>query len=138
MELLKKEIGIIELKKAGALYSHKPFVKTDYDYELTIDPLLNKPAFVLRALSEIIFSGKDYIIFNCFAIYILQYSEEVNVISVEDLWKLIEDGILSMTNLMNDQLQPIANIGEIKLAPLKHYEEKKILSRLIITAFRLN
>lgn len=138
MELLKKEIGIIELKKAGTSYNRKPFVKTDYDYELTIDPLLNKPAFVLRALSEIIFSGKDYIIFNCFVIYILQYNDGVNAISVGDLWKLIQDGISSMTNLLNDQLQPITNSSGIKLTPLKHSEEKKILSKLIITAFRLN
>jgi hypothetical protein len=137
MELLKKEIGIIELKKAGAVYSHRPFIKTDYDYELTLDPLLNKPAFVLRALSEIIFSGKDYIIFNCFVIYILQY-DGGNTISVEDLWKLTQDGITSMTSLLIDQLQPIANLSGIKLAPLKHHEEKKVLSKLILTAFRLN
>lgn len=138
MELLKKEIGIIELKKVGTSYRRRPFVKTDYDYELTVDPLLNKPAFVLRALSEVIFSGKDYIVFNCFVIYILQYNEGANIISVEDLWKLIRDGIMSMTDLLNDQLRPIANISGIKLAPLKHHEEKKILSKLIITAFRLN
>lgn len=136
--MLKKEIGIIDLKKAGTFYSHKPFVTTDYDYELTLDPLLNKPAFVLRALSEIIFSGKDYIIFNCFVIYILQYNEHGNIISVQDLWKLIQDGILSITVLLNDQLQPITNITGIKLTPLKHHEEKEILRKLIITAFRLN
>jgi hypothetical protein len=138
MELLKKEIGIIELKKAGTFYNRKPLVKTDYDYELTLDPLLNKPAFILRALSEIIFSGKDYIIFNCFVIYILQYNGGGNTVSVEDLWILIQDGISSMADLLNDQLLPITNITGIKLAPLKQQEEKEILRKLIITAFRLN
>jgi hypothetical protein len=138
MELLKKEIGIIELKKEGTFYSHKPFVKTDYDYELIVDPLLNKPAFILRSLSEIIFSGEDYIIFNCFVIYILEYKEGVDTVSAEDLWKLIQDGILSMTDLLNEKLQPITDAKEIKLSPLKHKEEQEVLNKLVVTAFRLN
>jgi hypothetical protein len=138
MELLKKEIGIIELKKEGTLYNHKPFVKTDYDYELIVDPLLNKPAFILRSLSEIIFSGEDYIIFNCFVIYILEYKEGRDTVSAEDLWKLTQDGILSMTDLLNDQLRPVTNTTGIKLTPLKQHEELEVLRKLIITAFRLN
>lgn len=137
MELLKKEIGVIDLKKAGTAYSHRPLVKTDYDYELTLDPLLNKPAFILRARSEIIFSGKDYIIFNCFVIYILQYNGD-NSISVIDLWKLTQDGITSLTDLLIDRLQPMVNLSGIKLTPLKYHEEKSVLSKLIITTFRLN
>lgn len=138
MELLKKEIGIIELTKEGTSYNHKPFVKTDYDYELIIDPLLNKPAFILRALSEVTFSGKDFIIFNCFVIYILEYKEAGDTISAQDLWKLTQDGILSMADLLSDQLRFVTNTVEIKLTPLKQYEELEVLNRLIITAFRLN
>jgi hypothetical protein len=138
MELLKKELGIIELKKEGTFYSHKPFVKTDYDYELIVDPLLNKPAFILRSLSEIIFSGEDYIIFNCFVIYILEYKEGGDIISAEDLWKLTQDGILSMTGLLHEQMQSITTTMGIKLTPLKHQEELEVLKKLIITAFRLN
>ncbi|MFA6060428.1 MAG: hypothetical protein WC756_19670 [Taibaiella sp.] len=138
MELLKKEMGIIELKKKGVIYHRRPFVKTDYDYELAQDPLLNKPVFVLRALSEIIFSGEDYIIFNCFVIYILEYKEGRDTVSAEDLWKLTQDGILSMTDLLNDQLRPVTNSAGIKLTPLKQHEEQEVLSRLIVTAFRLN
>jgi hypothetical protein len=139
MELLKKEIGIIELKKEGTFHSYKPFIKTDYDYELIVDPLLNKPAFVLRSLSEIIFSGEGYIFFNCFVVYVLEYKEAVDTISAEDLWKLTQDGILSMTDLLNKKLQPITDdTKEIKLTPLKHGEEQEVLNKLIVTAFRLN
>lgn len=138
MELLKKEIGIIELTKEGVLYNHKPFVKTDYDYELIVDPLLNKPAFILRSLSEVIFSGKDYIIFNCFVIYILEYRAGGDTVSAEDLWKLIQDGILSMTDLLNNQLRYVTNTSGIRLTQLKRHEELEVLKRLIVTAFRLN
>lgn len=138
MELLKKELGIIELKKEGTFYNHKPFVKTDYDYELIVDPLLNKPAFILRSLSEIVFSSEDYIVFNCFAIYILEYKEGKDTISSEDLWKLTQDGILSMAGLLRDQLQPVTDTARIKLTQLKYHEELEVLRKLIITAFRLN
>ncbi|HEU4608764.1 MAG TPA: hypothetical protein VFS31_11695 [Chitinophagaceae bacterium] len=137
MELLKKETGIIELTMKGRRYATDPQVSTDYIYEMIIDPVLNKPAFVLRSETQITFTKEDYILFKSFAVYIFD-SANGEYMHENELWKIILDGQGSMNNLLHEKLKPLPGMEQVHLSVLKHQEEQPVLQRLIIAAFRLN
>lgn len=137
LELLKKETGIIELTLQGKKYGKKPFIQTDYDYELLVDPVLNKPAFILRSDTQIIYSSEDYIQFKSFAVYVFE-SEDNMLIKGDDLWKMAMDGRQSMNELLHSKLNTLSAINGINLSPLEYISEVPILKQLIIAAFRLN
>ncbi len=137
MELLRKEAGVIELTLQGSGYNHTPLVHTDYSYELVIDPIVNKPAFVLRSETQISFSPEDYILYKSYAIYVFTASEETPV-SGNDLWNAAIDGRKSMNILLQSRLNTLTGVGQVNLPQLDYQKEIGALERLLIASFRLN
>lgn|GEM_PF-2390455 len=143
MELLRKETGIIELTvRGGNIKSGKgsqaPSVHTDYDYGLIVDPILNKPAFTLCAVTRIAFSPEDFILYRSFAVFILETPSENEVVTGEDLWFIALDGRESMNLLLQDKLKYMDNPSGISLASLNYQLEISTLTQLALAAFRLN
>src|ERR1041384_2319950 len=103
MELLKKEAGIIELTLQGNRYDTSPLVQTDYSYELFTDPILNKPAFILRSETRIIFSAEDYILYKSYVVYVLDQTDGINITG-KDLWEITTDGRNHMNTLLQHRL----------------------------------
>jgi hypothetical protein len=137
MELLKKEAGVIELTLQGSRYDYDPSVQTDYSYELVIDPIINKPAFVLRSETRITFSPEDYIVYKSYAIYVFDHSEG-DTINGDDLWNMAADGRLSMEILLQSRLNTLPAVKQVALPELDYQREISTLDRLVLAGFRLN
>lgn len=137
MELLKKEAGVIELTLQGSRYSRDPSVHTDYSYELIIDPIVNKPAFVLCSETQIIFSPEDYILYKSYAVYVFNHSEG-DYITGDDLWNVAVDGRRSMNVLLQSRLNTLPAVRQVDLPELDYPSEIEVLDRLIVAGLRLN
>lgn len=137
MELLRKESGVIELILQGSKYGYSPFIQTDYSYELILDPIVNKPAFVLRSETQIIFSAEDYILFKSYAMYIFDYVEG-EYITGNDLWKVTVDGRRSMDIILHSKLIALPAIKQISLPTLDYTTEISTLEQLVVAGLRLN
>jgi hypothetical protein len=114
-----------------------PYVQTTYGYEFTMDPLLNKPAFILTASTEIIFSKEDFIVFSGFVLYIFDVENKRKLLPRE-LWQVVTEGRENLNEMLELRLRAFYPCDGIKMSPLFFSKEVPILRNLILTTFRLN
>lgn len=137
MELLKKEAGVIELTIRGDCYGKQSQMQTDYNYELVIDPLLNKPAFVLNVEAQIIFSQEDYVVFKSYVIYIFDHTEG-QLWGGHELHEVAKDGRNCMNTLLHSRLNPLRIARQLDLPEPDEATETSTLEQLLAVGLRLN
>ncbi|WP_118972972.1 hypothetical protein [Taibaiella koreensis] len=138
MELLRKEAGVIELTIQGNCSGQRTAMETDYNYELIVDPLLNKPAFVLNAEARILFAQEDHILFKSFVIYIFDQEQEGDALHGKDLKAIALDGRERMTELLRDGLGPMQMNRQFILPEPDEATERDTLDTLVAAGMRLN
>lgn len=138
MELLRKEAGVIELTIQGNCNGPHATMQTDYNYELIVDPLLNKPAFVLNAEAKILYSPQDHILFKAFVIFIYDQSEEGDQLSGSELKAAAREGRSIMNTLMHGRLSPLHIAKLSDLPEPEAATEQETLDTLLAAGMRLN
>lgn len=132
MNILRKELRNVDFQIEGSDLKGEPISQTTYDFDLKIDELLNKPAFMVNTTSQVLFPSNDRILFGSFVAFF--FDEKNTVPSAEQLWDLV----LEAFDMINNELQMKANINYISLQSPKKQKTLERLKILVLSGFRLN
>lgn len=132
MKIIYKESKVIAKEIQGSDFTGEPFVQTSYGFDLRLDELVNKPAFMVNTTSQILFPSNDRILFGCFEAFF--FDDQKKLATVEELWHLVCEA----TDTINQLLRSETNFSSISLQPPEKNAILPILKSLVLGGFRLN
>jgi hypothetical protein len=87
MTSFHSEPKVVAFEIEGSNFTGEPIVQTNYNYDLHIDVLVNKPSFMVNSTSQILFPSNDRIMFGCFAAFF--FEDKKIVPSAEELLEFV-------------------------------------------------
>lgn len=128
----KKEIRLVAIEIEGPNLMGSPAIQTKYNFDLKIDELKNKPAFMVNTQSLVLFPSNDSIMFGCFESFF--FEDRNSIPTAEELWILVCEAEASI----NKELQTKTNFSKMNLQPPNKKTLFPVLQSLVIIGFRLN
>jgi hypothetical protein len=132
MMTIHKETRVIAKEIEGSDFLGDPVVQTSYNFDLKLDEIVNKPAFMVNTISQILFPSNDRIIFGCFEAFFFDNPE--NVPTVDQLWNFVYEASETITQNLRSE----TNIYSISLQPPDKGVILPLLKQIMLGGFRLN
>jgi hypothetical protein len=136
MNVIRKETNVIEFRIEGVDFLGDPLVQTIYDFAFKIDPIVNKPSFMINSTSQIIYPSNDRILFGCYCVFIFDNKKIMPTLA--ELTQCCMEGEKLINNCLANQLEEKTDLPIFKIQPFEQALYSSQLNDLIISNSRLN
>lgn len=126
------EVKTIEFELDGSDLTGEPISQSIYNFDLKIDELAGKPAFMVNTTTQILFPSNDRVLLGCFVAYF--FDDPVDVPTADSLWKLVEKAV----GYINSELESLSNRDDMSIQAPDQSSVTDQLRELVLSGFRLN
>lgn len=136
MDILRTEHKVVAFEVNGDDWKGEPIVQTIYDYDLRVDPIVNKPCFYINSSSLILLPSNASISFGCFVVFLFDENEKIP--TVEELLIFAEEGRDLINDVLASKVEDGIGLSNIEILPINKHEAKAIFTKLVLIGYRLN